>query len=201
MIKSFVALAMAGLLALGPAQADSTEEAEAFVVALVEELKTLAERDGEGSPAMRAALEENHDTRRIGQELVAKRSAETAGPEHMERYNALFPAYIAAAYAKDIGRLAAREIKVTRSLERRPGDLVIESELYDDRGAKRASIAWRVSVSRDGEHRLFDVLVAGTSQLITRRQIFSDIIKREGFDGLLTQMQETIDAGVVIEDD
>ncbi|MEM9840590.1 MAG: ABC transporter substrate-binding protein [Pseudomonadota bacterium] len=200
MLQRLLAGALAGLFALSFASAQ-VPEAETFVVGLVTELRQNAEQQGEGSPAVRATLEENLATESIGKFLLAGDAAKSATDDQRARYDALFPQYIAAAYAEEIGQLTSREIRVTRSLERRPGDVIVQSALYDDRGAKRASIDWRVRGTPESGYKLLDVLVERISPLITRRQSFSERVRNDGMDGLLAHMQETIDAGVTIEKD
>lgn len=200
MINRIAALALSGAALLGSAfAAERQPEAEEFVVTLVTELRTNAEEEGEGSLAVRETLEANLATDAIGKFLLAGDAADNATPVQAERYDALFPSYIAAAYAEEIGQLTSREINVKNSLERRPGDIIVQSVLVDKEGKPRADIDWRVRELDSGELKLLDVLVERTSPLITRRQAFSTRVRDEGMDGLLAHMQETIDAGIEIE--
>lgn len=198
MIKHFIAGALASLFSIAVSAAQ-VPEAETFVVNLVTELRENAEREGEGSPAVRATLEKNLATAAIGKFLLAGDAAEAATEAERARYDALFPSYIAAAYAEEIGQLTSREIRVSRSLERRPGDVIVQSALYDDRGAKRASIDWRVRATSAGGYKLLDVLVERISPLITRRQSFSERVRNEGMEGLLQHMEQTVSEGVTID--
>lgn len=199
MLKNLMSLAIAGLFAFGAANAQGTAEAETFVTELVAELRTEAETHGEGSDEVRQTLEENLATDAIGRFLLAGRAADDATEAQRTRYNELFPSYIAAAFAEEIGQLTARTIDVRRSLERGKGDIIVQSVLLDSKGAERADIDWRVRVTDEGELKLLDVLVERTSPLITRRQAFSTRIRDEGMDGLLDFMQRTIDQGIEIE--
>lgn len=186
-------LAAAAFAMVLPAKA-SEPEAEAFVVDLVTELRANAESDGEQSPAVLATLEENLATEAIGKFLLAGEAADNATEDQLSRYNELFPRYIAAAFASEIGQLTAREIEVKGSLERRPGDIIVQSILLDSSGVKRASIDWRVRETGDA-YKLLDVLVERISPLITRRQRFSGRIRDDGLDGLLAYMEEVIEEG------
>ena len=56
-------------------------------------------------------------------------------------------------------------------------------------GIKKASIDWRIR-DVDGEPRLLDVLVERVSPLVTKRQEFSSLAKREGIDALLEHMEK-----------
>lgn len=201
MFHQIATAALSGALALSIAFAGEKPEAEGFVTELVTELRANAEAEGEGSPAVRATLEANLATDAIGRFLLAGSAARNATDEQRSRYEMLFPQYIAAAYAEEIGQLTSREIRVDDSLERRPGDIIVQSVLIDTQGRERADIDWRVRELEDGTYKLLDVLVERTSPLITRRQAFSSRVRDEGLDGLLTHMEAVIAAGVVVEVD
>ena len=191
MFHRLLALVASGLLSLGLASAQ-VPEAESFVTALVDELRATAEASGEGSVEVRAVLEANLATEAIGNFLIRGSAADDMSDEQRARYNQLFPRYIAAAFAEEIGQLTARRIDVKGSLERRPGDIIVQSELFDDAGKKRASIDWRVRVLDTGEYKLLDVLVERISPLITRRQTFSAMVRDDGIEGLLMHMEGVI---------
>jgi ABC-type transporter MlaC component len=194
MIRTLLATALSAALVLTSALAQGTEGAESFVRELVADLRTQAETHGEGSAEVRAELEANLATEDIGKFLLAGDAAESATEEERGRYDMLFPSYIAAAYASEIGQLTAREIDVKKSLERRPGDYIVQSVLMDKEGRARADIDWRVREVSEGDYKLLDVLVERTSPLITRRQSFSTRVRDGGVAGLLIHMEEVIAA-------
>ncbi|MEO1042736.1 MAG: ABC transporter substrate-binding protein [Pseudomonadota bacterium] len=197
MKQMMIAAVSAGLALFASAHAERVPESEAFIVAVVDELKSAADTYGDASPEVRQVLEDNLATEAIGRFLLAGDAAESATDEQRARYDTLFPRFIAAAFAEEIGQLTSRRIDVTGSLERRPGDIIVQSALFDDEGVKRANIDWRVRVLETGENKLIDVLVERISQLTIRRQTFSSVVDDEGVDGLLTYMESTIgDAGV-----
>lgn len=188
MISAFSAAAML----LASAHAERQPEAEAFIVGVVDELKSSAETYGDTSAEVRQVLEDNLATEAIGGFLLAGEAATSATDEQRARYDELFPKFIAAAFAEEIGQLTSRRIDVTGSLERRPGDIIVQSSLFDSSDVKRAQIDWRVRVLESGENKLLDVLVERISPLITRRQTFSSIVDEDGVDGLLAYMETTI---------
>ncbi|MEM7740618.1 MAG: ABC transporter substrate-binding protein [Pseudomonadota bacterium] len=187
-----IAVVSAGFAWMASAHAERIPESEAFIVAVVNELKSAADTYGDASPEVRQVLEDNLATEAIGRFLLAGDAAEGATEEQQARYDALFPRFIAAAFAEEIGQLTSRRIDVTNSLERRPGDIIVQSALFDDKGVKRANIDWRVRVLDTGENKLIDVLVERISQLTIRRQTFSSVVDEDGVDGLLVYMESTI---------
>jgi phospholipid transport system substrate-binding protein len=193
MIRTLVAAAAAAAFSFTHAFAHGTEGAESFVEELVADLRSQAETHGEGSKEVRDELQANLAAEDIGKFLLAGDAAKGASEDERGRYDELFPSYIAAAYAEEIGQLTAREIEVKQSLERRPGDYIVQSVLRDKEGRARADIDWRVREA-DGEYKLLDVLVERTSPLITRRQAFSTRVRDEGVAGLLVHMEEVIAA-------
>ncbi|MEM6745783.1 MAG: ABC transporter substrate-binding protein [Pseudomonadota bacterium] len=192
-----ISVLSAASMLLAGAQAERMPESEAFIVGVVDELKSAADTHGDASPEVRQVLEDNLATEAIGRFLLAGDAAESATDDQRTRYDTLFPRFIAAAFAEEIGQLTSRRIDVTSSLERRPGDIIVQSALFDDKDVKRANIDWRVRILETGENKLIDVLVERISQLTIRRQTFSSIVDEEGVEGLLAYMETTIgEAGV-----
>ena len=93
------------------------------------------------------------------------------------------------AFASQIGGLAEQQIKVTESRPRGEREVIVRSELVNSAGIKKASIDWRIR-EVDGEPRLLDVLVERVSPLVTKRQEFSSLAKREGIEALLEHMEK-----------
>ncbi|MEM9810601.1 MAG: ABC transporter substrate-binding protein [Pseudomonadota bacterium] len=192
----FAALTSAFMI-MASASAETLPEAEAFVSELVTELQFAANEHGDNAPEVRQVLEDNLATVRIGKFLVAGSKVEEAEETQREAYFELFPRYIAAAFAEEIGQLTSRRIDVYNSFERAPGDVIVQSKLFDDHGVSRAQIDWRLAAieTEEGDaqgYQLLDVLVERISPLITRRQEFSTIIRDDDVQGLLDHMIEVI---------
>jgi ABC-type transporter MlaC component len=191
MIRSLLASFAVFIASLAWA-APGSEEAESFVKELVADLRGAAERHGEGSAEVRALLEQELATDAIGAFLIRGSVADAATEEERARYQDLFPRFIAAAFAEEIGQLTSRDIEVRQSLVRKADDIIVQSVLLDKSGVKKASIDWRVRVLEGGEYRLLDVMVERISPLITRRQTFSERVRDGGMPALLSYMETTI---------
>jgi phospholipid transport system substrate-binding protein len=176
------------------AAAQEPEDARAFVEVLVVDLAENAgdetRSEAERNAAFRAILREALATEAIGRFLFAGAPTKLATEEQKAAYDALFPDYIAASFADQIGELAEREIIVTGAVPR-PNETIVQSKLIDTRGDERAKIDWRVRAV-DGEPRLLDVLVERVSPLLAKRQEFSAIAEREGVEALLAHMREVV---------
>lgn len=176
------------------AQIDQAQ-AESFTKTLVLELGQIAKNDSLGedvqNKAFRDALERRLAAESIGRFLFKGVPDDLPTPAQIETYNELFPSYIAAAFASQIGALAERQINVTESRPRGDREVIVRSELVNNAGIKKASIDWRVRWI-DGQPRLLDVLVERTSPLVSKRQEFSSLAKRKGVEAILDHMKTTI---------
>ncbi len=179
-----------------PAAPSASEEAQAFVETLVGRLSAIAGDETLADEArqlnLRTVLEEELAVEPIGKFLFAGAPTDLATDKQAAQYRALFPEYIAASFATEIGELAEREIRVQRAISRGGAEAIIQSELFDNAGRMRAKIDWRVRWIED-EPRLLDVMVERVSPLVTKRQEFSSLARREGVDALLQHMQDTLD--------
>lgn len=168
-------------------------EAEDFTNSLVVELGKIAKDDSLNEAAQdqayREALKTRLATESIGKFLFKSVPTDLPTPAQKSTYDSLFPNYIAGAFASQIGGLAEQEINVTESRPRGEREVIVRSELVNSAGIKKASIDWRIR-DVDGEPRLLDVLVERVSPLVTKRQEFSSLAKREGIDALLEHMEK-----------
>jgi len=123
-------------------------QAETFTQALVSELSDVANRSGlsdsDRDAAYRNVLQEKLATESIGKFLFKGAASELATAEQHAEYQALFPSYIAATFASQIGELAERQINVKSSRLRGDTEALVRSELVDKNGIKKASIDWRL---------------------------------------------------------
>jgi len=162
-----------------------------FTKTLVAELGQIAKdeslSDDAQDKAYRSALKSRLASESIGKFLFKGVPEDLPTSAQTATYNELFPDYIAAAFAAQIGGLAERQINVTQSKARGERDVIVRSELVNNAGLKKASIDWRIR-DIDGQPRLLDVLVERSSPLVTKRKEFSSLVKREGVDALLAHM-------------
>lgn len=177
-----------------PALAADTAQAESFTKALIDQLSDVAKTqdlsDDARDAAYRNVLQSKLATDSIGKFLFKGAPDELATAEQRAEYKALFPAFIAATFASEIGELAERDILVKSSRVRGDTEALVSSELVNKAGIKKASIDWRLRWI-DGEPYLLDVLVERISPLVSKRREFSSLAEREGVDALLAYMKKT----------
>ena len=192
MFKTIALGVVASVMMAAPALALDKSEAEGFTDALITELGQIAAdgalNDDSRDRAYRGALQSRLATESIGKFLFKSVPADLPTEAQKVTYNQLFPSYIAAAFASEIGGLAERDINITDSRERGETEVIVRSELVNSAGVKKASIDWRIR-EIDGQPRLLDVLVERVSPLVTKRQEFSSLAKREGVDALIAHMK------------
>ncbi|MEP1231108.1 MAG: ABC transporter substrate-binding protein [Litorimonas sp.] len=175
-----------------PAFAADKTQAEKFTQALIVELSDVAKRsdlsDTSRDLAYRDVLQAKLATESIGKFLFKGAPSELATDAQRAEYEALFPSYIAATFAAQIGELAERQINVKASRLRGDTEALVRSELVDKNGIKKASIDWRLRWI-DDEPFLLDVLVERISPLVSKRKEFSSLASRDGVDALLAHMK------------
>ena len=206
-----IALMAAPLVALGPlgtaahAQSDTPEvsgkvseeespQADAFVSDLVSRLRIIASRDDADTAKaedLRLVLAEDIATRRLQYFLLSKKQRANLTEEQIALYDDLFPRYITSAFAASIDDLVSRTVKVNDVFERRTGDFIVRSKLFSDDGQERASLDWRVLESKSGK-QLADVMIDGLSFNVERRAQFTAILKKGGFEALISHMNEVV---------
>jgi len=192
-IKTTSLTFLASMMMAGTAFANANQgEAESFTTSLVQELGQIAQNDALGDSiqmdSFRDALKRRLAAKSIGKFLLKGVPADTITPQQLDTYNQLFPSYIASAFASQIGGLAERQINVTQSRARGENEVIVRSELVNKKGIKKASIDWRIRWI-NAQPRLLDVLVERSSPLVSKRQEFSSLAKREGFDAVLAHMK------------
>ena len=194
-LKTIVLGVVSTVMMAGSAFALDQSEAKGFTDGLIVELGQIANdgalNEDARDRAYRGALQSRLATESIGKFLFKSVPADLPTEAQKATYNQLFPSYIAAAFASEIGGLAEREINITDSRARGDTEVIVRSELVNSAGVKKASIDWRIR-EINGQPRLLDVLVERVSPLVTKRQEFSSLAKREGVDAILTHMKTTI---------
>ncbi|MEM0984652.1 MAG: ABC transporter substrate-binding protein [Pseudomonadota bacterium] len=174
---------------------DSKADPGDFIVTVIDDLKALVVNDGDDPEARRirlsAYLSEHLSVERMSRFVLSQSIRQSADPVNVETYDAKFEAYITAVFGEQLDQLVTRRIEIDTVMTRKPGDFIVRSVLFDDRGRERAKVDWRV-LDDDGQLRLVDVIVEGISVSIERRAQFSALVSNQGFDALLDHMQDTI---------
>lgn len=194
-LGAFVFAAFAVLPAHAQTDAAFAADAEAFAQALIDDLSAVAAdtstETGDREAALRAVLEEAVAAEAMARIVLSPTARASAAEDEIARFDALFPDYIAAAFASQLDGLAERAIVVRETRVLGEGEAVVVSALLDPRGRDAATIEWRLRAV-DGAPRLLDVLVERVSRLVSLRAEFSSVAQRRGVEVLLAHMEETL---------
>lgn len=164
--------------------------ATGFVDQFVMELKGELEANAEPS-SIATILGDYLAIDRMQKFMLSKRHREAADEADLTSFDSMFQPYIIAVYLDRVDDLVKRKLEFGDEIERKPGDFVVRSVLFDKDNDPRAKIDWRV-LDVDGELKLVDVMVEGSSLNLDHRAQFSEIIKNDGFSSVLEYMQNTL---------
>jgi ABC-type transporter MlaC component len=190
------AFAMFGLFG-APALAQELDEAAArqFAETLVQDLRAVAgDEDAEDSQRVQRLRDVLTDALAMGpisRFMLGPALREQSAAADIERYETLFPSYIATSFAAEIDELAARHMEISGVVRRRANEVIVQSNLISSTGRTAASVDWRVRLD-EGEPRLLDVLVERVSPMLTRREEIASLANRGGMAAILAHMESTI---------
>lgn len=171
----------------------SDAQARAFVSEMVRDLAGVAQatpNPDQRRARMRALLEETLALDQISRLLLGAHAA-AATPAQRNAYNALAPGYIANQFAGQIDALVTQRLNIDRVTRRGARGAIVRTSFPRRRDGSIVTVDWRLDRDRAGNIRLLDVYVNGVSPLVVKREEFSSVITRNGFDALLAYMRRS----------
>ena len=151
-------------------------------------------RDGDLSreerwEAIGDVVDQSFDFRAMSQSVLATTWRE-AGPEEKRRFVEYFSQYLEETYRTKIERYTNERIEFEN--ETIAGNrAVVDTVIITD--ANRIPVTYRMRLD-EGEWYAYDVVIEGISLVNNYRSTFAAIVKAEGIDGLLGDLQVRIDA-------
>ncbi len=126
--------------------------------------------------------------------LMARFSAgpawQTAQPDAQQKLLDAFTTFSVANYASQFKKFDGEKFEVIGEKPATGGGMIVETRLIPN-GEAPVTLNYLVKADEKGQMRIVDVLLdASISQLATRRSEFTSIIKREGFDALISSITE-----------
>jgi phospholipid transport system substrate-binding protein len=199
-LKASLALALSGgIAAIAPlgapvAMAQSTRDAgaEAYVQAGAHDVLVVLNdksRSIEGKrDAFRGIVNRLVDVPRVTRFVLGK-YARTATPDQYQRFATVFRTYAEGVYQKRIDDYHGEKVVVVTSLVRKPGDVLVTTQLSGGKMQQPTTVVWRVLGSA-GQWRVVDVQVSGVWLAITQQQDFVSTIDNAGgkIDVLINQL-------------
>lgn len=196
--RRIVNAALAAVLTLGAAassQAQGVRDpgAEQFVQRSAQKvISILADKDldeAQKEAAFDRAIDQLADVPRITTFVLGK-YARTITPEQKARFAPAFRAYAESVYRNRLNEYHGEVVKVTGSTVRKPGDVVVNTEVSGGKLAQPVAVAWRVLGGAAG-WKAVDVEFKGVWLAITQQQDFVSTIDNAhgNIDVLIAQLQ------------
>jgi len=182
--------------ALALAQAPRDAGAEQFVQAgaqrIISVLNDKSESDADKIRVFRGVVDELADVPKITTFVLGK-YARTITPAQRARFGKVFREYAQNVYETRLGDYHGETVKVTGSVVRNPGDVVVNTIISGGKVSQPVMASWRVLRSGAG-WKVVDVQVAGIWLAITQQQDFVSTIDNAGgnVDVLIAQLEKQV---------
>lgn len=166
------------------AMAQSTRDAgaEAFVQQGAREVLAVLNDHSKGDAAkkeaFRALVNRLIDVPKVTRFVLGK-YARTATPDQYARFSGAFRTYAENVYMKRIDDYHGEKVVVTGSLVRKPGDVLVTTQLAGGRSQQPTNLVWRV-LGGGNQWKVVDVQVSGVWLAITQQQDFVATIDNAG---------------------
>ncbi|WP_292908569.1 phospholipid-binding protein MlaC [Niveispirillum sp.] len=140
----------------------------------------------------RELLNQNFDINTISR-FVLGRYWNAANDTQKKEYQSLFEQMIVEVYAERFSQYAGEKFKVGAAQASGENDAVVTSQVLRPGGQPPVNVSWRVR-SKDGGHKIIDVIVENVSMSVTQRSEFASVIESNGgrFDALLEALRQRI---------
>lgn len=125
----------------------------------------------------------------IGRQVLG-RHWRTATEAQRAKYTHLFNEYIVQIYAAQFSNYSGESFDVLKEQASSGDDRVVKTRIIRDSG-EITYVDFRVRKT-DGRFRVVDVAIRGVSLLVAKRSEFDAIIRRQGLNGLLDQLEERV---------
>ncbi len=109
--------------------------------------------------------------------------------EQLARYEEIFPPYITKLYAEQFDEIVGKPLEVIDAKAIGARDVIVRTQ-FDRVDDSPIMVDWRVRELRSGERKAIDIIVAGVSIMLVKREEFSSFIASNGVDALLDRLEE-----------
>jgi phospholipid transport system substrate-binding protein len=125
--------------------------------------------------------------------FVLGKYARNINPAQLQHFSVVFREYAQNVYETRLGDYHGETIKVTGSVVRKPGDVVVNTVISGGQVDRPLPVAWRV-LGGSASWKVVDVQVAGIWLAITQQQDFVSTIDNAGgnIDVLINQLERQV---------
>lgn len=189
------AIGLGGLTTAVPALAQNARDAQAeqFVQTKAQRvISVLADRkqtDAQKKAVFHQAIDELADVPKVTNFVLGK-YARTITPDQRARFTGVFRVYAENVYQNRIDDYRGENLKVTGSVVRKPGDVIVNTVISGGQLAQPLPVSWRV-LGGGANWKVVDVQFKGVWLAITQQQDFVSTIDNAGgnIDVLINQLQ------------
>jgi phospholipid transport system substrate-binding protein len=168
-----------------PAQGSGRDpQAEQFVQTNAQRIiSVLADRSmsvGKKNATFHQAVDSIADVPKITNFVLGK-YARTITPQQRQQFASAFRTYAERVYQTRLGDFHGETLKVTGSIVRKPGDVIVNSVVTGGQTSQPLPVAWRV-LNSGGSWKVVDVQVKAVWLAITQQQDFVSTVDNAGGD-------------------
>jgi phospholipid transport system substrate-binding protein len=186
----------AALTLASPAMAQNARDpgAEAFVQTKAQKVISVLANKGmseaQKKQVFHQAVDELADVPKVTNFVLGK-YARTITPEQRARFTPVFRTYAENVYQSRIDDYRGEQLKVTGSVVRKPGDVIVNSTIAGGQMSQPLQVSWRV-LGGGQTWKVVDVQFKGIWLAITQQQDFVSTIDNAGgnIDVLINQLQK-----------
>ena len=178
------------------AEAPRDAAAEQFVQAqaqrVVSVLGDKSQSTAEKIHVFRGIVDEIADVPKITSFVLGK-YGRSITPAQRQHFGVVFREYAQNVYETRLGDFHGEQVKVTGSVVRKPGDVVVNTTIAGGKLSQPVEASWRVLAS-GGTWKVVDVQVSGIWLAITQQQDFVSTIDNAGgnVDVLIAQLEKQV---------
>jgi phospholipid transport system substrate-binding protein len=191
MLKRFSIPILFGLMmtlaSMAIAAGNATESVRTSVDAIIGILKDAGLDKPAKRDKIRVVIAERFDFRAMSQRTLAT-NWKKASKEEQQQFTELFAALIQDTYISRVEAYTNEEVKY-------PGEKVTDDRAVVDTlivtSSKEIPVTYRLYLKGD-RWLVYDVNIEGVSLISNYRNSYQEIVKREGFTGLLAKMEEKV---------
>jgi phospholipid transport system substrate-binding protein len=183
-----VAMALLGSPPQAQAQGTREPSAEAFMQGAAEKvLAIIGDRsldEGQRAAAFHRVIDEVVDVPKVTTFVLGK-YARTITPAQKTQFAQAFRIYAESVYRSRMNNYHGAAVRITGSMVRKPGDVIVATEITGGQVTKPQAVSWRV-IGAPGAWRVVDVQFQGVWLAITQQQDFvSTVDNAHGDIGVL----------------
>jgi phospholipid transport system substrate-binding protein len=186
------ALAPAAALAQAPRDVGAEQFVQTQAQRVISVLSDKSQPNAEKIRVFRGLIDEVADVPRVTNFVLGK-YARTITPAQRAKFAPLFREFAQNVYESRLGDYHGENAKVTGSVVRKPGDVVVATTISGGKLSQPVMASWRV-LGSGNNWKIVDVEVSGIWLAITQQQDFVSTIDNAGgnIDVLIAQLEKQV---------